>query len=422
MTPHLRWLLRAGFGLLSTWAVMALGGATDAALEWPQWGGPNRNFQSPVKGLAASWPAGGPRQLWRRNLGEGYSAISVADGKLYTMYRRGEEEIVVAMEAATGKTVWEHRYPAPFLSGMKMENGPGPHSTPLVVGNQVFTVGINGNFFALDRKTGKVNWSHNLYKEFNGEVMGRGYACSPLAYKNTVILQVGGAGHAVMAFFQKDGSVAWKKQDFGNSFSSPILVNFDGQEQLVVFMSAEVAGLDPGNGEFLWRIPHSTQWGLNISTPVWGEGNLLFTSSAYNGGSRVIRLASVAGRTVATELWHSNRMRVHIGTAIRIGDYVYGSSGDFGPAFLCAVNVKTGEIAWQDRSFAKASFVLADGKLIIVDEDGNLALATVSPKGLTVHSKVALLRSNAWTPPSLAGTTLYVRDRHSLVALDLAGC
>jgi outer membrane protein assembly factor BamB len=120
-----------------------------------------------------------------------------------------------------------------------------------------------------------------------------------------------------------------------------------------------------------------------------------------------------------SELWFNNRMRIHHSTAIRIGEYVYGSSGDFGPAFFAGINVKTGEIAFQDRSFPKTNFVYADGKLIIVDEDGQLALATVSPAGLKVLSRFSLLRHLAWTVPTLVGTRLYVRDREMIAALDL---
>ena len=112
-------------------------------------------------------------------------------------------------------------------------------------------------------------------------------------------------------------------------------------------------------------------------------------------------------------------MRVHFGTCIRVGDYVYGSSGDFGPAPFTAVNVKTGRIAWRDRSFARASFVFADGHFIILDEDGHLALAALTPEGIKVQSKIELLTSLSWTPPTLAGATLYIRDRKSVMAFDL---
>ena len=153
--------------------------------------------------------------------------------------------------------------------------------------------------------------------------------------------------------------------------------------------------------------------------PVWGDDHLLFISSAYNGGSAAIRLTRQGDKTVPSEVWSSNRVRVHFSTIVRVGDYVYGSSGDFGPAPLTAVDVKTGKIAWQDRTFPKASFVYADGKFVVVSEDGDLALADFTPQGLKVRSRVALLHSNAWTAPSMSGTRLYLRDRTSMMAFDL---
>lgn len=390
-----------------------------AQAEWPQWGGPGRNFVSQSKGLAPSWSEKGPRQLWSRALGEGHSAIVVDGNSLYTMYSKGEEEFVVALAADTGKTVWELKYVAP-TAGIDYEYGLGPHSTPLLVGDLLYTVGAIGKLHALDKKSGKVVWSHDLYKDFGGRKMGRGYSCSPLAYKNHVILTLGGQGQALVAFNQKDGKVSWKSQNLDMSPASPIIITVDGQDQLIAFMGKEIVGLDPNNGELLWSHPHVTEWGLNISTPVWGDDNLLFLSSAYSGGSRVLKLSKSEGKTVVRELWFHRRLRVHHSTAIRIGDYIYASSGDFGPAFFSAVNVKTGEVAFQDRSFPKTNFVYADGKLVILDEDGNLALATVAPGGLKVVSKVSVMKNVAWTAPTLVGTKLYLRDRRTITALDLS--
>jgi hypothetical protein len=112
-------------------------------------------------------------------------------------------------------------------------------------------------------------------------------------------------------------------------------------------------------------------------------------------------------------------MRVHIGTIIRIGDFIYGSSGDFGPAFLTALDARTGDVAWQDRQFSRVTFLHADGKLIILDEDGVLALAAVSGEGLRVLARAEILTSKAWTVPTLVGSTLYVRDRRTIAKLDL---
>src|SRR5262249_13047444 len=393
-------------------------GRSAVAQDWLQWGGPGRNFISDSKGLADSWPAAGPRRLWSRNLGEGHSSILVDKGKLYTMYRNGEQEVIVSLEADSGKTIWEYSYDAP-TKAMDFSEGFGPHSTPLISGDVLYAVGALGSFHALDKRTGKALWSHELWRRMGGRKLDRGYACSPIEFKNTIILQVGGPGQAVVAFNKNDGSIAWKKQDFTVSFSSPLLIDFDGQPQLVIFAAEQIIGVDPNNGDLFWSYPHKTDYGLNISTPVWCDGNLLFCSSAYNSGSRVLRLTRKDGKTTAEEVWFNNKVRVHIGTIVRIGDYVYCASGDFGPSFFSAVSVKTGEVAWRERSFARASSLYADGKLILLDEDGTLVLATVSPQSLKVLAKAQLLQHRAWTVPTLSGTRLYVRDRKTIMAVDL---
>jgi hypothetical protein len=212
----------------------------------------------------------------------------------------------------------------------------------------------------------------------------------------------------------------WQNLSFQNAYSSPILITVDGQPQVVALVAQEVVGFSPDNGTELWRHPHPTPYGLAISTPVWGPDNILFVSSAYGGGSRGIHLQQSGGTTSVRELWANPKLQLHFGTAIRIGDYVYFSDAYNGPALVTAVNVKSGQTAWQRRGFAKAQLLLADGKLILLDEDGTLALATATPQNLEVHSQVALLEKTAWTPLTMVGTRLYVRDRTSIVALDLA--
>ena len=196
--------------------------------DWSQWGGPRRDFTTTSKGLAAAWPATGPKQLWTRPLGAGHSAILASGNTLYTMYSVGDQEIVIALAADTGKTIWEYKYDAP-QAGMNYEAGVGPHSTPLLIGDMLYTVGATGKLFALDKKTGKVAWSQDLWKDHGGRKMDRGYSCSPIAYKNTIILTLGGGqNQTLIAFNQKDGSVAWKNGSLDMSPSSPILINVDG--------------------------------------------------------------------------------------------------------------------------------------------------------------------------------------------------
>jgi outer membrane protein assembly factor BamB len=352
-------------------------------------------------------------------LGEGYSGLAVEHGVLFTMYRKGDNEIAIALDAATGKTIWEYSYAAPFSPEYDMSNGPGPHATPLVSGDLVFTSGATGKLNCLDKKSGKVLWSHDLLGEFHGTLRVNGYSCSPIAYKDKIVMMVGGPSSSLIAFNRKDGSVAWKKHDFKNSTSSPIVISVDGQDQLVAFMYSEIVAVDPNNGNLLWSHPHPVDFGLNTSTPVWGPDNLLFVSSGYGGGSRVLKLSRAGEKTNVEEVWANSLMRVHFTNAIRVGDLIYGSSGDFGPAPFTAVDVKTGKIMWRHRSFPRASFLYADGRFIILDEDGHLLLATATAEGLSVTSKVDLLTNKAWTVPSLSGTHLYVRDRKNIIALDL---
>jgi outer membrane protein assembly factor BamB len=386
---------------------------------WLQWGGPGRDFNVPNASLASSWPREGPRRLWSRPLGDGYSAV-LADGKhLYTMFRRDKENVAVALDPLSGRTVWEQAIDATPLPKMFLDYGSGPNSTPLLVEGRLFVVTFTGVLAALDPGTGRVLWRQDLWKDHGGTFRDVGYSASPIAYRDTIVLPVGGKGRAVMAFRQSDGGVAWKAQDFENAMSSPLLIQVDGQDQLVSFMVDHVIGVDPANGALLWSHEHKTDYAVNASTPVWAAGNTLVFASAYGTGGRALKLERRDGKTTARELWFNRRFKVHHGTILSIGDHVYASSGDFGPAFLTAVHVPTGRIAWQSRHFAKANLLYAGGKAIVLDEDGLLALATLSPEQLTVHSDSQVLTKLSWTVPTLVGSRLYVRDRQTLAAFDL---
>jgi outer membrane protein assembly factor BamB len=402
------------------------------AQSWRQWGGPDRNFISDAVGVADSWPESGPPQIWSRPLGLGHSSIVAESGRLYTLYRPGAEitrrgpwesrEIVIALEASTGQTLWEYDYPSEPLN---FSFGAGPHATPLITGDLVVTVGTNKQLHALDKTTGRVVWSHDLVKEYGAPptlirpAVKAGYGSSPLAYKDTVILQVGGAGQAVMAFQLKDGAVAWKTGDFLTAEAPPILIDLAGQAQVVVFGGQSVNGLDPETGRVLWSHAHDTDGDMNNSTPVWGPDNILFITSAYNQGSRALRLTRTGAATHVEELWFTRRFRLMFSNAIRLGHHIYGTSGDFGPAFLGAVDVNTGEIAWQARGFGRSSLLHADGKVIILDEDGRLSLTRLSPRGHEVLAQAQIFGGTAWTVPTLVGTTLFARNRQQMVALEL---
>jgi outer membrane protein assembly factor BamB len=336
-------------------------------LPWTQWGGPNRNFQTTASGIKDTWPANGPRVIWKRPLGEGYSSPIVEGGMLYTMYGRRGEEIVLAANAETGETLWEQSASMTFQSDAQQDMGNGPYSTPLIVGDRLFTTGVAGRLQCLDKKSGKVLWTQQLWTDHQGSRLMYGYASSPIAFRDTVIVPVGGPGKSLMAFHQADGKVAWGKNDFGNVYSSPILINVAGLEQLAIVMDGAVLAINPHNGDLQWQVPFKADYSIAVATPVWGPDSLLFVSSEYNA----------------------------------------------------AVDARSGKIHWQERSIEKATFVWADQKLITLDQDGNLMIAYPSPEGFKIAAKASLLTKLSWTPPVLVGTRLYIRDRRSMMAVDL---
>ena len=410
--------------LLGAWPAGPAGAGQDAD-GWRQLGGPHRNFRVDSAAPATAWGESGPARLWSRPLGEGYSSI-VADGDLLvTMYREDDDEVVVALDAATGATRWRHAYHAPLLHDGYFDvwlnsAGPGPYSTPLIAGDTVFAVGVDGRFHALDKRTGELRWAHDLVEAFDVGVYNA-FASSPIAYGRTVILPLGGSGAGVVALERETGATVWRSPAFDLAPGSPVLIDVDGQDQLAVLGQQELVGLDARSGRRLWRHPHPNELGLNISMPVWGDDNALFLSSGYGGGSRLLRLSRVDGRTTPDEVWFNSRMRLHFGNALRVGGLIVGSTGDFGPAFVAALDAATGREVWRERSFARAQLVQAGGRLVIVDEDGELAVASVTGEGLEVHARAAVLTANAWTPPTLVGNVLYLRDRQHILALDLRG-
>jgi len=396
------------------------------ASEWLQWGGPTRDFQLPASGLAATWPASGPRQLWKRPLGDGYSTVLTDGRTLYTLFKRGANTVVTALDTATGNTVWETAFDEPLLTKdekeyMDLVHGNAPASTPVISGDRLFAITYMGRLVALNRATGRTIWSQELWRKLGGTPVEYGYTSSPLLYKDTIILPVGGDGQGMMAFRQSDGAIVWKGGRSDKAMSSPMMIQVDGEQQVVTVMLKEVLAVSPDSGKVLWSFPHLNKTETNVTSIVWCPGNIVLVSSAYGAGTHAIHLEHKDGKTVPTALWFNQKMRVHHGNMMQIGDYVYASSGDFGPAPVTAVKISTGEVVWQDRTFSKANFLRVGDQVIINDEDGRIALVQLTPEGMKVLSQAQAPLSNpAWTAPTLAGKTLYLRDRATIVAYDLS--
>ena len=383
--------------------------AGSASAQWPQWGGPHRDFQSPATGLADEWPEAGPRQLWKRALGAGYSSIVADGGRLFTLARNGEDEVVVALDAKTGATEWEHRVRT--SSG----NEP-PNSTPILAGNKLYALGFSGVLCALDKNSGKLVWSHDLLEEYKAKQPQYGFATSPLAYGDSLIVPVGGTGFGVAAFALADGKLLWHAHDFEELYASPILMEVEGEVQVAVLTADRIVGLEPETGELLWSEPIENEGGQNIATPIWGADKLLCVTSGTHG-SVGLRFSRADGKTKVERAWKNDKQIAQT-TVVRAGDYLYGSTG-YDPFLVTAIHAGTGEVAWQQGGFSLANFVVADGKLLLLDTDGVLALGTLGPGAFQVHSRASVLEAQAFTPPTLAGQTLYLRDLKSIMAIDL---
>jgi hypothetical protein len=227
-------------------------------------------------------------------------------------------------------------------------------------------------------------------------------------------------GQSLIAFDRETGKPVWRQHDYRMDYSSPVLVNFEGQEQLVMLMQRGMIGVDPASGERLWYYPMPQPYGENYATPVWTGDNLLVLTDGSRG-CRLVEFVNQNGRIVPRDRWVSRKLRIHLGNAVRVGDCIYGSSGGAtgGPAFLVALDIKTGKRLWIERGFAGATCLYADDKLIILDEEGHLALATATPEKLTVHARCKIAEPRTWAAPTLTGKTLYVRDSKRIMAFDL---
>ncbi len=412
-----------------------------AADVWPQWGGPERNFAlTNTKPLLEKWPETGPPKTWQRSLGDGYSTI-VGDGQtIYTMYRSTDgKEIVIALNALTGKTEWEYAYDAPFLTKMvedeenkdedgkpKMkeqkqstEFGEGPAASPLLVDGRLYTIGFTNKMHCLDANTGKLLWKKDLYNDGWGSFVYFGYASSPIAYKDTVIALAGTKGHAVVALDQKTGDVRWQTGDNEITYSSPTLVTVDGLDHLVVFCGDEVLGMSPTDGKVHWRFEYKNQFGTAINTPVvLPDDRIFIVTGGDELGGKVIKLKRKGDKIKYEDVWQNKKLGGGLNNAVRIGDRMYGPGGGRKP-FMVAFDIKTGEIAWRERDMPKIKCLAVDDHLIVLDENGNLSLTRPNSDGLETISSAKVSEERTWTAPTLIDGILYLRDRKNIAAYDM---
>lgn len=387
---------------------------------WPRFGGATGDFKVSNAELATTWPKDGPPELWRRPLGGGYGGIAVDGDVLYVLYLDGENDVATALKTSDGTPLWKQSYPNKPREANQVQFGRGPNTTPLVLADRLVTLGYNGELKSLSRDDGKVLWSHNLIPDFAGEVLKFGYSASPIEWKGNVIVAVGGEKHGIAAFDPKDGSVVWSGPPSSVTYATPIVANVDGENQLLYFSADELISLNADNGKELWRYPIANQYKNHGSMPIWGDDNVLWLISQLEAPGRALRLSrGDDGKTQLEELWKNDRLKIHFWNTIRVDNVVYGAIGGK-VQFLAGIDIKNGEILWRERGYSQLNMVHTANGTLGLDATGTLSLLDLSPKGMTVRAQAKLFEDQTWTAPTLVGDKLYIRDRETIRAYDLA--
>jgi len=365
--------------------------------DWPQWRGPDRNGISSEK-VSAVWPVEGPKGLWQASVGTGFSSISVSQGRVYTMGNTTNQDTIWCFDANTGKPLWHHSYAAQ-LSPQWYEGGPG--ATPTVDGRCIFTISKWGDVFCLDAVTGAVLWQRDL-RQAGLKPNRWGFAGSPLIWGDHLILNAGTAG---IALDRASGRIAWSNGTNVAGYASPTRFVSGGRESVLIFGATNLFALEPQSGRELWRQPWETDWDTNNSDPLTYGEHIFISSFSHGCGLFSVQNAKPA------MIYTNKVMHSHLSPGVVLGEYLYAFSGEAKKETdLRCVHLPTGELKWTRKDPAFGSLIMADGKLIVLSDKGELMLAEASPSGFTPLARWKVLSGVCWTPPALANGLLYVRN------------
>ena len=381
-------------------------------VEWPGFRGPHRD--SVVRGvqIKTDWSASPPVQIWRRQIGPGWSSFAVHGDLLYTQEQRGDDEIVSSYRVSTGEPVWRHRDAVRFYES---NGGAGPRATPTLSHGRVYTLGATAVLNALDAGTGKVVWSRNAATDTSRTIPEWGITSSPLVVDDVVIVAVYGT---LAAYDLATGKPRWFGPRHGGSYSSPQLVTIDGVEQVLVLSAPGAVSVSPSDGKLLWE--HTWEGGAIVQPAIIADGGVLINGMSMMGGLCTRRLAvarGAAGWTVE-ERWTSNGLKPYYNDFVVHQGHAYGFDGNI----LACIDLEDGKRKWKGGRFGNGQLVLLADQdvLLVTSEDGELALVSATPDRFTEIARFPALNSKTWNHPVLVGDVLLVRNGEEMAAFRLS--
>lgn len=382
------------------------------APSWPQFMGPGRDSVLPGPRLADLGQRP-PQLLWKQPIGGGWSGFAVAGELALTLEQRGEEEALVAYEAATGKVRWISSWPAHYASGLA---GDGPRSTPTIDGGQVFAIGAQGTLTAHELASGRRQWRRETLSENGATAPQWGVAGSPLVHDGRVIVNVGGPrGRSLVAYDRATGAPAWAGGDDAASYSSPFVARLLGREQIVIWNADSVTGHDPQTGAVLWRQAWPRE-GEKVSKPLALGDDGVLVSAGYGVGAKRFRLAAAGDAIQSSLVWESTRLKAKFTNVVLHDGLLYGLDD----GVLSCVDPETGERRWRAGRYGHGQVILVAGQLLVLAESGELVLVDPKPDALHERARFPVLAGKTWNPPALAGDLLLVRNDTEAAAWRLA--